>query len=151
MRIAINEHEVDPASPIVDQIRASDNETFDHYSKMLPELCEALDTDVQELKRGKVDPEVAAFLLAATSDTDMSVCSHLHSPIPMVIDLTHRRMMCNSCVSTAPRLTVDEDDDSCDFCRRTGIERFWPIVTFVGSTIICGEACDSCSERVQMT
>lgn len=150
MRMALIEDPIDPTSALADQVRASDSETFDLYSRILPEIGELLDGDVTGMKRGNIDPDRAAFLLAAANGDGMQACPHLQSPTPMIIDLTHRRMLCHSCASRAPRLEIDPDDDSCDFCRRTGVEQFWPTITIVGSTMICGEACDSCVERVKL-
>lgn len=150
MRIAITEDPVDPNSPVADQIRASSEETFDLYNRIITEVGGMLGSDVTEMRRRQIDPDRAAFLIVAASGDDMKVCPHLQSPTPMIVDLAHRRMLCHPCASVAPRLQVDPDDDSCDFCRRAGVQQFWPVITVVGSTMICGEACDSCAERVQL-
>lgn len=152
MLIALNESEpFDPGSPLADQIEASISEG-QGMRQALPAVAEAsMEDGFDHIDREHASPDVVAFLLAAVSDDDIVSCSHLSSPQPVIANLTGRWIMCRACALRAPRDSPGLYDDSCDYCRTTGLTKFWPIVSVLGSVVVSGEACDDCAERVRQT
>ena len=145
------EAEGDTTSPVADQILASITEASTVHDRVLPEIRKAFGHDTKSTSTPIVPVDVYAFLLAAISADDISTCQHLDTPRPMFALLTARMVVCRSCVQNVPQEPEGLYDDTCDYCRRTGVNQFTPIVTTLGPMMIHGEACDSCVERLRIS
>jgi hypothetical protein len=149
-RILLNmENEpLDEASPMLDQMNAAAEEMSTALLQALPAIQEDVDLEVYTNPTEKIPLSVAAHLLVACDFENIRDCGHLSSPQPAFVFLTHRVMTCRACTIFVPD-HVDPDDDSCDYCRRTGVRSFTPMLTMLGSILISGEACDDCAAKLR--
>lgn len=81
-------------------------------------------------------------------------CRHLrkaHGPQPTFADLRTRRLVCKSCLpSVLPGLVPPVvPDDECDICGALVPDNtFWPVAGQLGATVILGDSCRSCAQRM---
>jgi hypothetical protein len=140
---------IDPTSPIADQYAASLAETH----RLIEDVLPAIEEDSDLTWSGWVDqapPRTVAYLKAAIDAEDILYCNHVHAPQPLFAFLTPRMVVCRACMRYVPRTPPDPSDDSCDYCRRTGVKQFTPHLTVVGSITVSGEACDDCTEALRI-
>lgn len=142
--------QIDPNSAIADQIAASRAEVRKMYEETLPEILDEFDVVSSEW-REQASPEIVAHLLASVTAEDILYCTHAGSPRPLFAFLTARMVVCQRCTSMVPREPAGLYDDSCDYCRRTGLKFFTPHMTMLGSMTVVGEACDDCTEVMRLS